>query len=119
MTVDEYLKTIEPAKRKALQRIRLIAKNAVPDCEETISYSMPTLKYRGKPFLGFDAHRNHIGLYPYSSQPVTLLKERLSRYTLTKGAIRVPVEEPIPERLLRAVIACRLKAIREQLKERA
>ena len=52
--LDNYLTTVEPVKRKELERIRALAKQAVPGAEEAIVYGMPTLKYQGKPFLGFD-----------------------------------------------------------------
>ena len=111
-SIDEYLETVEPAKRTALERIRALAKETVPEAGETISYGMPTLTYRGKPFLGFGAHTNHIGVYPYSGSVIEALREELRAYETTKGAIRVPLDTPIPERTLRAVIDCRLQAIR-------
>ena len=86
--IDEYLAKVEPAKRKELERIRALAKKAVPEAEETIGYGMPTLKYQGKPFLGFDAHANHIGVYPYSGRVIETLSEELRAYETTKGAIR-------------------------------
>jgi uncharacterized protein YdhG (YjbR/CyaY superfamily) len=110
--IDEYLKTIEPEKRKALERIRALAKKIVPSAEEVISYRMPTLKYAGKPFLGFDAHANHIGIYPYSGQVIAALKDALQRYEVTKGAIRIPLDKPIPKTILSKVIKCRLGFIR-------
>jgi uncharacterized protein YdhG (YjbR/CyaY superfamily) len=110
--IDEYLAKVEPAKRKELERIRALAKKAVPDADETISYGMPTLKYQGKPFLGFDAHARHIGIYPYSGHVIETLGEKLRGYETTKGAIRVPLDKPIPESTLRAVIESRLAAIR-------
>jgi uncharacterized protein YdhG (YjbR/CyaY superfamily) len=110
--IDQYLSTVEPSKRKELKRIRAVAKKVVPSAEEVISYGMPTLKYQGKPFLGFDAHAHHIGIYPYSGQVIKELREQLRDYGTSSGAIRVPLDRPISERLLRAVIACRLKAIR-------
>jgi uncharacterized protein YdhG (YjbR/CyaY superfamily) len=110
--IDRYLAQVEPAKRKALERIRAIAKKAVPEAEETIGYGMPTLKYQGKAFLGFDAHAKHIGIYPYSGHVIEMLGEELRAYQTTKGAIRVPLETPIPERTLLAIIDCRLQAIR-------
>ncbi len=110
--IDEYLARVEPAKRKALERIRALAKKAVPEADETISYGMPTLKFQGKPFLGFDAHTNHIGVYPFSGHVIETLSDQLRAYETTKGAIRVPLETPISERALRAVIDCRLEAIR-------
>jgi uncharacterized protein YdhG (YjbR/CyaY superfamily) len=117
MTVDQYLKRIPAKKRKELERIRALAKKAVPDAEEVISYGMPTLKWHGKPFLGFDAHANHIGIYPYSGKVVPALKQQLSAYRCSSGAIQVPLDHPIPARLLKQVINCRLKAIKATPKQ--
>jgi uncharacterized protein YdhG (YjbR/CyaY superfamily) len=110
--IDDYLKTVEPSKRRELKRIRALAKEAVPNAEEAIVYGMPTLKYDGKPFLGFNAHKNHIGIYPYSAGVIDALKEKLQKYELSRGAIRVPLDDPISKGTLRAVITSRLKAIR-------
>jgi uncharacterized protein YdhG (YjbR/CyaY superfamily) len=109
--IDDYLKNVEPSKRKQLQRIRTLAKEIVPNAEETISYNMPTLKYEGRAFLGFDAHVNHIGIYPYSGQVIPQLKDALRTYTVSKGAIRIPLDRPISKRLLKLVITTRLKVL--------
>jgi uncharacterized protein YdhG (YjbR/CyaY superfamily) len=110
--IDDYLKKVEQSKKKALERIRAMAKEVVPGAEEVISYGMPTLKYQGKPFLGFDAHKHHIGIYPYSGHVIEKLKEELRGFQFTKGAIRVPLDKPIPKTTLRKIIALRLQAIR-------
>jgi len=99
--INDYLKKIEPSKRMQLQRIRTLAKEIVPSAEETLSYNMPTLKYEGKPFLGFRAHAAHIGIYPYSGKVIPLLKDELRTYAVSKGAIRVPLDRPISKRLLK------------------
>jgi len=111
--IDDYLEKIEASKRKELERIRALAKKIVPNTKETIMYAMPTLIYQGKPFLGFDAHKNHIGIYPYSGKVVETLKDELHEYGLSKGAIRVPLNNPISENLLKQIINCRLKEIKE------
>jgi uncharacterized protein YdhG (YjbR/CyaY superfamily) len=49
--IDEYLAKLEPVKRSALERIRELAKKAVPDADETISYGMPTLNIEESRFL--------------------------------------------------------------------
>ena len=109
--IDDYLTNVETSKRKELERIRTLAKKAVPSAEEAIVYGMPTLKYKGKPFLGFDAHKNHIGIYPYSSQVIETLKDQLHDCELSKGAIRVPLDHPISEDILQQIIHQRLKQI--------
>jgi uncharacterized protein YdhG (YjbR/CyaY superfamily) len=115
-SVDDYLQTIEASKRAELERIRTLAKKIVPGAQEAIMYGMPTLKYQGKPFLGFDAHKQHIGIYPYSGEVIETLKGQLHAFGLSKGAIRVPLEHPIPESTLRQVIDCRLEQIRATMK---
>ena len=107
--IDDYLKKVAPAKREQLERIRLLAKEIVPDAEETISYKMPTLTYAGKAFLGFDAHANHIGIYPYSGKVIPQLKDELQDYEVSKGAIRMPLDKPISKQLLKLLITTRLK----------
>jgi uncharacterized protein YdhG (YjbR/CyaY superfamily) len=109
--IDNYLTTIEPAKRKELERIRTLAIQAVPGAEEAIVYGMPTLKYQGKAFLGFDAHKHHIGIYPYSGQVIETLKDQLHDYSFSKGALRIPLDHPISEELLTQIIHLRLQQI--------
>ena len=109
--IDDYLKKIEPGKRAELERIREIAKKVVPEAEEVIGYGMPTLKYKNKGFLGFDAHKDHIGIYPYGGEEIEILKDKLSMYGLSKGAIRVPYNQPIPEKLLTEIITLRIARI--------
>jgi uncharacterized protein YdhG (YjbR/CyaY superfamily) len=109
--IDDYLTTVEPAKRQELERIRTLAKKTVPGAEEAIVYGMPTLTYQGKPFLGFNAHKQHIGIYPYSGQVIEELTEQLHEYGVSKGAIRVPLDHPISEELLKHIIQQRLQQI--------
>ena len=79
--IDDYLTTVEPSKRKELERIRALAKQTVPGAEEAIVYGMPTLK------------------------------DQLHDYSFSKGAIRVPLDHPISEEMLKHIIHLRLKEI--------
>ncbi len=111
--IDDYIKKIEPIKREQLERIRKIGKQIVPDAEEVISYGMPTLKYKGKSFLGFNVHTNHIGIYPFGGEEIEVFKDKLSeyKYGFSSGAIRVPYDKPLPESLLKEIIKHRIKRI--------
>ena len=109
--IDAYLAQLPAERRADLERIRRLAKQQVPDAEEVIGYGMPTLKYRGQSFLGFDVHKQHVGLYPYGSATITALKSDLKQYKTSSGAIQIPFDQPIPEALLRKIIAHRLSLI--------
>jgi uncharacterized protein YdhG (YjbR/CyaY superfamily) len=112
--IDDYLKNVGSSKRKELERIRALAKAIVPAAEEAISYGMPTLKLQGKPFLGFDAHEDHIGVYPFSGHIIEMLEDELRGYRFSKGALRVPLDRPISKALLKKIIDRRIAAIRAQ-----
>jgi len=111
--IDDYLKQIEPEKREHLERIRKIAKEIIQDAEEAISYGMPTLKYKGESFLGFNAHENHVGIYPYGGEEINVFKNKLSEhgYKFSSGAIRIPYDKPIPKSLLVEIIKHRINRI--------
>lgn len=108
--LDDYLTKVEPQQRRELERIRSIVKEMLPDAEEVISYAMPTLMYRGQPILGFDAHKNHIGIYPYSGRVISKIKE-LNKYDKTKGAIREDLNNPLPKLLIQKMVTERLKQL--------
>ncbi|HVV67091.1 MAG TPA: DUF1801 domain-containing protein [Candidatus Saccharimonadales bacterium] len=106
--IDDYVQKFEPPIRNELERIRSIAKSLLPDCEETISYGMPTIKYRDKSIIGFDAHKNHIGIYPFSGHVISEIEE-LKNYKTTKGAIQENLGQPLPDSLIEKIIRERVR----------
>lgn len=111
--IDDYLKNIEPEKRKNLERIRKIVKSVVDGAEDSINYGMPTLKYKGKAFLGFNVLKNHIGIYPYGGEEIEVFKKELvdEGFKFSKGGVQVPFDKTFPEDLLKKIILHRIKRI--------
>jgi uncharacterized protein YdhG (YjbR/CyaY superfamily) len=111
--IDDYLQKIETSKRQQLERIRKIAKHVVPDATETIAYGMPTMQFKGKSFLGFNALKNHMGIYPFGGEEISVFKNKLKElgYECSTGAIRVPYNKEIPETLLKEIIIHRITRI--------
>lgn len=108
--IDDYLKTIPPAQRAELQRVRKLILKTVPDATETISYGMPVFKYQGKYLIGISAFKNHMSLFP-GSGPIAELKERLTEFKTARGTIQFTLEKPIPEVLVVAIVERCLAAI--------
>jgi uncharacterized protein YdhG (YjbR/CyaY superfamily) len=102
--IDAYLASVDPEKRPALERIRALAHEIVPGACETISYRMPTLTFAGKPFLGFAARANHIGIYPFSGRVLPALHDELGDYAYSRGALRVPYDRPLTKALLKKIV---------------
>jgi len=108
--IDDYLARFDESTRLELERIRDIAMQHIPEAQETISYAMPTIKSGGKSIIGFDAHKNHIGIYPYGGHVLQQIDFPQS-YGLSTGALRVPYGEPISEKLLKEIISLKLKRL--------
>jgi uncharacterized protein YdhG (YjbR/CyaY superfamily) len=102
-TVEEYLQALAPEQREQYERIRGIVKRHVPEAEETISYRIPTFKYRGKYLLYFAAHKNHMSIYP-TVGAVDATKG-------TKGTFRFTADEPVPEDVVMAIVSHRVSEI--------
>ncbi len=45
--IDDYLQQLGARQKDALERIRRIARQTVPEAEEATSYGMPAFKYKG------------------------------------------------------------------------
>ncbi|MGE5327759.1 MAG: iron chaperone [Thiobacillus sp.] len=111
MTVfDDRLSELESSQRVALERIRKIVYEIVPDVEEVITYGMPGFKYKGKYLIAFAAFKDHLSLFP-TSKPIEDFKDRLSEYKLSKGTIQFTVDKPIPDDLVRQIVLSRLESI--------
>ncbi|MCI6732633.1 MAG: DUF1801 domain-containing protein [Lachnospiraceae bacterium] len=87
-TIDEYIQAQDEEKQGDLQYLRQILRDALPEAEERISWSMPTF-WKKHNILHFAASKNHIGFYP-GPAAVEQFAEELKDYETNKGTIRIP-----------------------------
>jgi uncharacterized protein YdhG (YjbR/CyaY superfamily) len=110
-TVDDYFETLDAETRAAFEHIRDLALEIVPEADEGTSYGMAALKHKGKGLLGFAAAKRHLSVFPFSSRVVDEVHDRLSGFDVSKGTLRFTVEKPIPDDVVRDVVALRLAEI--------
>ena len=103
-TIDEYIALQEEAKKADLCLIREALKEALPEAEERISWSMPTY-WKGHNILHFAASKKHIGLYP-GPEAVVEFSQELKNYKTDKGTIRIPYGKVDTELIKRIAIWC-------------
>lgn len=99
-SVDAYLAVQPEPARAALALVRQAIRRAIPSAEECISYQIPAYKLNGRAVLYFAGWKNHFSLYPASAPLLAAFPSELSRYTISKGTIRFPLAEPVPENLI-------------------
>jgi uncharacterized protein YdhG (YjbR/CyaY superfamily) len=105
-SIDEYIASFPEEVQKKLQEVRSAIKAAAPDAEEKISYKMPAFAQKGI-LVYFAAWKNHIGFYPIPSG-TQAFKQELSSYESSKGAVKFPLDKPMPLDLIGRIVKFRL-----------
>ena len=97
-TIDEYIADCPENVQPHLEKVRAAIRKAAPAAEEAIKYSMPTFVLNGN-LIHFAGWTNHIGLYP-GSKSIEVFKDELTKYEISKGTVRFPLDKPIPYGLI-------------------
>lgn len=119
--IDAYLEGLDPEDRAVVSRAYGVAGSVVAEAgvgaTQGRSYGMPALMYQGKPVLSVMRAKKHVGVYPYSGAVIAELFDVLDGVDHSSGAVRFPLGAPVPERVLRALVACRMAEIDARLGE--
>lgn len=113
-SIDAYIAAFPKDIQKLLKQVHATIRKAAPDAEEKISYQMPTFK-QGRNLIHFAAFKNHIGLYP-GAAAIVKFKAKLKAYQTSKGAIQLPLDQPIPLKLIEDITTYRVKEELKRLK---
>jgi uncharacterized protein YdhG (YjbR/CyaY superfamily) len=110
--VNKYIANLPIEQQIALERVRQIIKNTVPDAVEFISYKMPAYHCHGM-IGGFAAFKNHCSFFPWNAKTIEDFANELKDFKTSAGTIQFTPEKPIPEALLQKIlryrVACNLE----------
>lgn len=112
--VDDYLADLDEPKRSTLGKLRQTILSIVPNAEQCISYGMPAFRLDGKVIAGFAAFTNHLSYLPHSGSVLSELRDDVSPYEQSKGALRFSVDTPLPRELVEKLIAVRIGRVRDK-----
>jgi uncharacterized protein YdhG (YjbR/CyaY superfamily) len=107
--IDQYLDALEEPKRTTLAQLRQTILDIVPEADQGISYGVPAFKVRGKTIAGFAAFKDHLSYLPHSGSVFPQLKDELTGYSTSSGALRFSIDEPLPAPLVQKLITVRLR----------
>ena len=97
-TIDAYIADFPKDVQERLEKVRATIRKAAPDAEEAIKYQIPTFVLNGN-LIHFGGYKNHIGLYP-GSKPIEEFRDELSKYEVSKGTVKFPLDKPLPMGLI-------------------
>lgn len=102
-TVEQYLELQPEPAHTMLVTLRALIRGLVPEAVETISYGIPTFKWKGKNLIHIAGYKNHIGLYP-GSGAISHFENELKGYNTSKGAVQFPLSAPMPNDLIIRIV---------------
>jgi uncharacterized protein YdhG (YjbR/CyaY superfamily) len=112
MTVDEYLDSAPEPHRAALLELRAALRRLLPEAEECLSYGVPAFKVAGKAVAGYAYFKNHCSYFPHSGSVLPeLTDDELAGYEWSKGTLKFPPGEPLPESLVARLVEVRLEQL--------
>lgn len=106
--VDAYIAAHPPAFAAALTRLRSILCHLLPDHIECLSYAMPGFRQpgpKGRMVIGYAAFTRHLGLYPHSGTIIAQID--CTPFKTSKSGVLFTPDAPLPEPLIRALLAAR------------
>ncbi len=106
--IDDYLASLDEPKRGTLAALRESILAVIPEAEQCISYGLPAFRVQGKVIAGFAAFKSHLSYLPHSGSIFPELGSELAGYTTSPGALRFPVDAPLPRALVQKLITTRL-----------
>ncbi len=116
-SIDEYIAACPEEIQVTLQALRATIRAAAPEAEERISYAMPAFAQHGN-LVYFAALKNHIGFYPTPSG-IEAFQQETAAYVSTKGALRFPIDQPLPMDLISRIVRFRVAENRARAEAKA
>ena len=113
--VNQYIANLPLERQIALERVRQIIKNTVPEAVEFISYKMPAYYCHGM-IGGFAAFKNHCSFFPWNAKTIEDFATELKDFKTSAGTIQFTPEKPIPEELLQKILRYRVAGNLEKKK---
>lgn len=110
-SVPEYIASKPKEARAALIAVRRAIRKALPDAEEGLAYQIPVYTLNGVQVLFFAGWKAHFSLYPATDALVATFTRELERYKRSKGTIRFPLSEPVPEKLIEKIARFRARQL--------
>jgi uncharacterized protein YdhG (YjbR/CyaY superfamily) len=107
-SVREYVATLPPAVRAAVEQLRALVKAAAPQAVESRSYGIIGYKIDGRAFIYCGGFRQHVAMYPVTAAMRRDHAEAIAPYQASKGTLKFPLDKRLPAALIKRLLKTRL-----------
>ncbi|MBI5058509.1 DUF1801 domain-containing protein [candidate division KSB1 bacterium] len=105
--VETYLKSLPPASRATLEKLRETIRAVIPQATEVLSYGMPTFKL-DKGIVAYAAFKDHCSLFPMSATILDQFGDEIAAYRASKGTLHIPIGGSLPTALVKKLVKARV-----------
>jgi uncharacterized protein YdhG (YjbR/CyaY superfamily) len=107
--VDAYLATLAADEREALETLRQLIKQTVPNVEERVSYGTTVMFSVGRDLVGFVAQPKHLSFFIASMKLAASMKDEITKTHKVSGAtIHFSPDHPLPTQLVTTILRARM-----------
>ena len=110
-TVDEYLAAIPAEQRGALEPIRRVILDAIPDSAEHIGYGVPIFDYRRRGLVGLSVAKEYCSLHLMSPPLARELAPTITEGDLVGATLHFAPDQPLSEDVVRLIVARRVAEV--------
>jgi uncharacterized protein YdhG (YjbR/CyaY superfamily) len=110
-TVDEYLAAIPADQRGALEPIRRVILDAIPDSAEHIGYGVPIFDYRRRGLVGLSVAKEYCSLHLMSPPLARELAPSITEGDFVGATLHFTPDRPLSEETVRLIVARRVAEV--------
>jgi uncharacterized protein YdhG (YjbR/CyaY superfamily) len=116
IAVDAYLMALTVEDVAALQRVRKIVREEVPDATESLRFRIPTFIYKG-PLVGYSSGKTGCCFFVMSRDVMEAFADELEPFFFGPGTLGFSGTRPLPTQLIRKIV--RVRVAENDAKQRA
>ncbi len=110
-SISEYFRSVPADARKKLRELRHCIRLSAPGATESLKWGIPAFSYE-RILVMYAAHAQHIGFYPTPSA-IAMFRNELRKYHVSRGAVRFPLDRPLPLLLIKRMTRYRVRESRQ------
>lgn len=112
VSVEQYIAGFPPEARRRLVELRDLSRAHAPNATEELKWGNPAYSM-GVILFVFSGHKAHANMVFTPSTLQAHLAE-LEGFDTGKGSVRLPYDQPIPDRMLAKMIEYRIRELRDE-----
>jgi len=110
INISKYLNRLSNDEKKTLQELRDTILSCInkDEVEETFRYGIPTIKYKGKPLVGYGAFKNHLSFFIMTNSGNKIIKDVLIGQDFKNSVIHFTTENPLKKNIIKKILKYRV-----------